>query len=125
MVAFNGSAEVKSLYLARVKQAREMGNIVTGTYGAVSDTGWRGCAVGIMVHGNDHGALIAFDARNNTETGDIAHTFQAKNNGGNRSTARRSSPTPSLASGTTPVRTGRAAARPLSPSSRTPATRYG
>lgn len=59
MTAFHGSDELKKRYLARVRSAEQMDNIVKGTYGAISNTGWRGCAVGVIMHGTDHAALAA------------------------------------------------------------------
>jgi len=50
MLSFHGSSELKALYVNRVRQAIEMGNLVAGTFGEQTNVGWRGCALGVITH---------------------------------------------------------------------------
>ena len=57
LLAFHGDPAIKERYLARVRTHRAADDIIRGTYGrAEGASGWRGCAVGCTLHGENHAA---------------------------------------------------------------------
>lgn len=58
LLAYHGDPAIKERYLARVRAHRAADDIIRGTYGSAngSASGWRGCAVGCTIHGEDHAA---------------------------------------------------------------------